>query len=310
MFPPDTYSQPNAPDPVLDSTTVLRIVRRHVPRAAAVTNVDETGGEARVYMVDDDLVLKTQRPQQLRVRTSLEKEVAFLNALAGEPGVTVPRVLGYGREDGVEYMCMTRMPGVAARTVSIDGNVRIELLHALGAMLRRIHSIPQRQLFDNPRFLGPRTAEAFEESLGAGFDRAVQRIERSPGVWRLTDPPRALADRVLARSGDTTLAALHSNPGPEHVFVDPRTLRMTGLIDFGDAYIAHPAFDMRWPGADDRDALLAGYTGEQALSEAFLVTWRTVLVLADMTSIATRPDRREAATRTLQTLSVQLSEQS
>jgi Ser/Thr protein kinase RdoA (MazF antagonist) len=28
---------------------------------------------------------------------------------------------------------------------------------------------------------------------------------------------------------------LHSNPSPAHVFVDPDTGQLTGLIDFGDA---------------------------------------------------------------------------
>ena len=64
----DFYVQPDAGDPVLDSPTVLAIVRRHVPAAAAVTAVDESGGEARTYSIDDDLILKVQRPQQLRAR--------------------------------------------------------------------------------------------------------------------------------------------------------------------------------------------------------------------------------------------------
>ena len=59
MLPPDTYSQPDAADPVLDVGTVLRIVRKHAPGAVTVTAIDETGGEARAYMVDTDVVLKT-----------------------------------------------------------------------------------------------------------------------------------------------------------------------------------------------------------------------------------------------------------
>src|SRR5439155_2324112 len=87
-------------------------------------------------------------------------------------------------------------------------------------------------------------------------------------------------------------------PGPEHVFVDPTTLRLTGIIDFGDAYIAHPAFDMRWPRAEDRDALLAAYADGRP-SEAFVAAWRTSQILADMTAIASRPDRRELAAASL-----------
>src|SRR5947209_885563 len=94
----DTYSQPDAPDPVLDEELVLSLVRRYVPGAKAVTGVDESGGEARTYAIDDSMILKVQRPQQLRPRTNLEKEVFFLQQLERVPEVRVPRALGYGRD--------------------------------------------------------------------------------------------------------------------------------------------------------------------------------------------------------------------
>jgi hypothetical protein len=68
MLSGDIYPQPSAPDPVLEAKYVLTLVRRHVP-AVAVREVDESGGEARAYLVDDDKVLKVQRPHRLRPRT-------------------------------------------------------------------------------------------------------------------------------------------------------------------------------------------------------------------------------------------------
>src|SRR5215475_15562515 len=112
MLLSDTYSQPHATDPVLEERTVLELVRRHGVRCSAVTSIDETGGEARTYVLDDHLVLKVQRPHRLRPRTSLAKEVFFLRQLAAYPDIVVPRVLGYGRHDTIEYIVMTRMSGV------------------------------------------------------------------------------------------------------------------------------------------------------------------------------------------------------
>src|SRR5919205_3528104 len=109
--------EPDPRDPVLDASVVLGLARRHLPSARAVTAVDETGGEARAYVIDQGFIFKTQRPHRVRPRTSLEKEAFHLGQLATHaPQVSVPRVLGYGREDGVEYILMTRMPGVAMRT--------------------------------------------------------------------------------------------------------------------------------------------------------------------------------------------------
>lgn len=90
----DFYIQPDAADPVLDPDAVLAIVRLHAAGAKAVRAVDESGGEARTYAIDDGLILKVQRPQQLRARTSLDKERFLLEQLAGLEGVRVPRVLG------------------------------------------------------------------------------------------------------------------------------------------------------------------------------------------------------------------------
>ena len=81
MRPSDTDRQPNAADPVLDERTVLDMVRRHGGSGSAVTSVEETREEARVYGIDDTLVSKVQRPHSQRPRTSLEKEAFFLRIL-------------------------------------------------------------------------------------------------------------------------------------------------------------------------------------------------------------------------------------
>ncbi len=300
MLPADTYVQPGAVDPVLDNATVMRLVRAHVPRASAVTAIDESGGEARTYMVDDDLVLKTQRPQQLRARTSLEKEVRFLRAIAAETDVPAPRVLGYGRDGSTEYTVMSRIPGVAAVTLPVEGEARLRLLRAVGGVLRRVHRIHQEPFVADPSFPGIRTVADFENRLEATFARSVALLNQQPELWPWSEAPQTLASRVLAmQRPNVELVALHSNPGPEHIFVDPHTLELTGIIDFGDAYVGHPAFDMRWPRPEDREALLTGY-GRR--SDDAIPAWLACTILADMTTIAARPDRRAAARQTLEAI--------
>lgn len=278
------YPQPNAPDPVLEPKYVLALVRRHAP-AAAVREVDESGGEARAYLVDEDKVLKVQRPHRLRPRTSLEKEVFFLSELARYPEINVPRVLGYGREGDVEYICMTRMPGVAARHLDLQGDQRREVLRALGRALRRLHSIDQDPFQQSPLFPGDRSNDDFRARLLGGFEQAVPAVH-ADGVWELPVSPETLIERVMsAVPAASALVALHSNPGPEHTFVDPATKEYAGLIGFGDAYISHPAFDIRWPRRDDRLAILDGYREEAPLDDGLLVAWRAVMVLSDLTSL-------------------------
>jgi aminoglycoside phosphotransferase (APT) family kinase protein len=289
----DTYSQPHTADPILEEQTVRALVRRHSVDCAAVTSIDETGGEARVYVLDETFVLKVQRPHRLRPRTSLEKEAFFLQQLAASPDIVVPHVLGYGRHDTLEYLLMTRMPGVAALTVELTGAHRVAVLHQLGRTLRHLHALPQAPFSRSALFPGPRTREAFVAQAQATLDQAVQGIAATPTLWPFAVSPATLASQVLTALPTTVQpVALHANPGPMHTFVQPATLAFVGLIDFGDAYIGHPALDWRWPTHADRLALLHGYGDETPLTDEFLATWRATLVLSDMVLLATRPQTR------------------
>ena len=289
-MPREVYLQPEAADPVLTSADVLALARRHVPAAHAVVSVDETGGEARTYLISADgeeLIVKVQRPQQLRPRTSREKEVCFLRQLAElAPDLPVPRVRGYGRESELlEYTVMTRMPGVAMRRATLDADQRDGVLWELGRMLRRIHTLPQASFLASGLFPGDYAFPALQMRLGEAFsDLAARQTERPGAFSRPVDEIGRRVLRSLPRTQER--AALHSNPYREHVFVDPVTGRFVGLIDFGDAYISHPAFDLRrWHLPAERNALLAGYTADQPVSDAFRAVWRAVMILIDATAL-------------------------
>jgi hygromycin-B 7''-O-kinase len=306
----DTYSQPEAPDPVLEDDLVLSLVRRHVPDAKAVTGVDESGGEARSYTIDDSMILKVQRPQQLRPRTSLEKEVFFLRQLEQEPRVSVPRVLGYGREGRyIEYNLQTRMPGRAMRHVPLDEEARTAVLVKLGTTLCRIHELPQDPFVRSGLFPADDSFDVVQARFAHHFTSMVRRIQDHARAWSLDLTPDQVAERALAAlPWSEERIALHSNPGPEHTFVLPESGAYSGLIDFGDAFISHPALDLRRrAGPYDRAAIMRGYTADGPVSESFTATWRVVQVLSDLIDIAYYPDRAASAERDLQNLVGQLA---
>lgn len=302
-------------DPVLADDFVLSLVRRHVSDAHAVTGVDESGGEARCYLIDDNVVLNTQRPHRVRPRTSLERHGFFLDHIArGAPDLPVARKLGYGREGEVEYLCMTRIPGVPSRYASVSGPARAEMLRELGRTLRRIHSLPQQPFLESGLFPADVTNAEFTARVRSSLEEAVRGIEEQGG-WRLGRSPEAVAQQVIEALPRLGLrVALHSNPGPEHVFIDPETGTFQGLIDFGDAYVSHPALDLRrWIAAEDRAALIEGYSSiNGGPDDEFMQTWRALLALGAMTTISGRlgpgtafapnPDARHRAEQTLREL--------
>ena len=107
-----------------------------------------------------------------------------------------------------------------------------------------------------------------------------------------------LSSRAAERvPDDVEGVALHTNPGPTHTFVDPDSGRLTGLIDFGDAYIGHPAFDLwQWGDPEDRAAVLAGYAESGPPPAWFWPVWDLAQAVGDLTALVRdRPYKERAA---------------
>ena len=112
----------------------------------------------------------------------MEKEAFFLGQLAEYPDIVVREVLGYDKDGSIEYTLMTRMPGVPALSVEIEGADRTNLIHQLGRTMRRIHSIPQDPFFSSSLFLGHRTRLEFHQAVRDGLAQAVQIIDDNPDL--------------------------------------------------------------------------------------------------------------------------------
>ena len=241
-------------------------------------------------------------------------EVFFLTQIAAHaPDLSVPRVLGYGRGGPlIEYTVMTRMPGVALRHASLDEPSRRKVLHTLGRTLRRIHTLPQAPFLQSELFPGDHAFVDVQVRLGRYFGDLADEVRCEPLPWSFPLSPEQVGARALAALPRTSeRVALHSNPYLEHVFVHPEWGAYSGLIDFGDAFISHPACDLRrWTAPADREALLAGYTAEAPVSDDFLATWRVLRIFTNATVMAyyadRAPERAAAATDDLRRLLAEL----
>ena len=297
----DTYLQPDAPDPVLGEHAVLEAAHRHAPQAGRLLEVDESGGEARAYHLEGDIVLKTQRPHRLRPRTSLAKEELVLRTLEREGDFPVPQVLGYGHIEGIEYLCLTRMPGTAMRHAELTPPQRAAALEELGRTLRRVHEIDQSPHATSDLLPGDRTPADLHTRFADTFERLADTLEHTEGWDGALDVRAIAAERLAHTPTDTNPVALHSNPGPEHTFVRPDGGNFSGLIDFGDAYRSHPALDLRpWEGEADAESLLAGYQSRGPLPDGFEHVHRTSLVLMALTRAARGSRSREETIATVE----------
>jgi hygromycin-B 7''-O-kinase len=294
----DVYSQPEAPDPVLPVELVRELVRSHLPDGVRLSGgmaVDESGGEARVYLFDGSdaaggVAVKTQRPHRLRPRTSLRKEAALLGALAGPLTGRILALYGYDRVDTaagpVEFIVMSRVPGRAAVRHEMPPPSRRWLFRAIAEVLRVVHGLDVDTLQSGDgSFPTVDGAAAWRARLEPNFADLVDGLAARPDRWPLEVPPDRVAERVLAalpRRLDHPPVPLHSNPGPTHVFTDEAG-GFTGLIDFGDAYAAHPALDLRsWPDPADRLLLREAYLGGCSPGAEWDAVWTVAMVYADM----------------------------
>lgn len=296
----DVYLQPQAPDPVLAEDVIVEAARRHVPDAGPLLAVDESGGEARAYLLDGDVVVKTQRPHRLRPRTNLAKEAFVLAELHRRGAFPVPRALGHGQVGTVEYLCLTRVPGSALRSSAVEPDDRRRALSDLGHTLRALHDLDQSAFERNELLPGDRSPADLRVRVADIFTRLAAAFDADRSLCAVVDVRRVAAERLDATPDDEVPVCLHSNPGPEHTFVDVATGALTGLIDFGDAYRSHPAFDFRpWTdGEEDAAAVLDGYRSAGPLSPHFDEVRRTVLVIAALARAArgaTSPDDLAAA---------------
>ena len=283
----DIYYQKGYPDPIFNDEYVLNLVRPFVPNAREVCGIDETGGEARTYTVDSNIILKVQRPGQLRLSTSLEREVFFLRYLEKHCDANVPRVLGYGKEGTVEYTVMTRMPGKAYKYADLTAKQRENMLFELGKTLYKIHNIDKKPFYESGLYPDIDVPSDMKERLKARFDRILNwLLERGHIKHADIDFVGKQAAPIFVEVPDAEiLTPLHSNPGPEHVFVnDDGTF--SGLIDFGDSYISHPVFDFRSTHVRDRSLLLAGYTCDgKELSNNFAELWNAAYALDSLIDV-------------------------
>jgi hygromycin-B 7''-O-kinase len=237
-------------------------------------------------------VVKTQRPHRLRPRTSLAKEAALLAALAAPLSARILTLCGYdriGTEFGpVEFIVMSRIPGRPVHATALTDAGRRAVLNEVADVLREVHALDLAALQPPGLLPADDGAAGLRTRLEPNFADLVEQLQRKADCWPLAVTPARVAELTLDALPHQLTdrpAALHSNPGPTHVFTDS-TGTLTGLIDFGDDYASHPALDLRsWPDPEDRISLRESYLGGRDASAEWNAVWTVAMVYADLAAL-------------------------
>ena len=165
--------------------------------------------------------------------------------LEGRLGVVTPTVVYQGEIAGWRYLVMTRVPGCPLREVwpGVRGANRQAIARTIGEMIARLRSISVEGVrdlaVDWPAFLARQTATAAERQCGGELPEGL--VVQIPAYLEAT------AVHLSERFEPVLLLADITD---EHVLVskDGGPWRVVGYVDFGDAFVGHPDYELVAPG--------------------------------------------------------------
>ena len=215
------------------------------------------GGDHVAYLVDDRLVVRFRVDGDAAdAAASVKREAGVLAVAAELSPLPVPRVEFV--EPGAGCLAYELLPGV--HLLDVAAGVRAQhaaaVAERLGRLLHALHAVPRERAASLVDTDEPPMADWLAEAAEHYREvRAAIPAPHRPAVEAFLDgaPPDAAGELVFS----------HNDLGIEHVFVDPRSLEVTGVIDWSDAALVDPARDfglvLRDLGPAALDVALAAY---------------------------------------------------
>jgi hygromycin-B 7''-O-kinase len=174
-------------------------------------------------------------------------EFVVAGHLEGRLGVMTPAIVHQGEIAGWRYLVMTRLPGRPLREVwpGIPAANRQAIARTIGKMIARLRSISVEGVRDLtvawPMFLARQVATAAERQRGSGLPEGL--VAQIPAYLESTAVHLSECFEPVLLLADIT---------DEHVLVskDGESWKVVGYVDFGDAFLGHPDYELVAPGLD------------------------------------------------------------
>ncbi|MEU6431515.1 phosphotransferase [Microbispora sp. NPDC046973] len=259
---------------------IIRLLARHLP-GYAVRTVERLGEgqDNAAYEVNGELVVRQSKigdsaPQSDSAsqsdsaphghpaphedaaprREAVRREAALLAVVSELSPLPVPRPVFVDEEAGV--LAYRKLPG---RPLNLHPVAEPSRLAApLGGFLSRVHAAPVERM----EALVSRDTYPMSELLEEAEEHFRDIAAHLPPAAR-----RTVEDFLgtAAPAEPVVLTFCHNDLGSEHLLVDVEACALTGVIDWTDAAIADPAYDLalvyRDLGPDAYERTLAHYQG-------------------------------------------------
>jgi aminoglycoside phosphotransferase (APT) family kinase protein len=229
------------------------LIRALSPFAAYEVELLGRGTDSAALRVDSEWVLRF--PLVPEAQRALRRELALLPELAGRLPVAVPRPEHVAQADGklvfIAYRMLEGEPLSDATLAGLSPPARERAVDELAALLEAIHRFPVP--------LAKSAGVSFELYKG-GYHEAQQDLLRElDGMLGAAELDAIAHQRTAffhAQPASSGPVLLHADIKPSHLFHDPGSGVLTGLIDWGDVSLGHPDFDL---------AIIGAFCGPQTL---------------------------------------------
>lgn len=245
-------------DPAPLEAAAHALMKRHDLPHAPLTRFEE--GTNVVFALGNRLVIKIFPPFH---RDQCTRETAVLHKIFGKLSVATPEILHQGEISGWPYIIMTQLEGTLLETLwqTLSTQNKESLLAELGLLIKQVHTLPTHGLED----IDSHWTQFMQRQIAgcAAHHRAHNLSE-----WLVAQIPAFLEEVKPMLLEERPCVILTGEYTPMNLLVKEvdGVWHLHGLIDFGDAMLGSPAYDLLGPAA----FLIQG---DRALMRTFLISY-------------------------------------
>ena len=210
---------------------LIQLIQRDTGLAAQKSNMLLDGWDNLVLEVNNELIFRfTRRPEILEQHL---KELELLPLLNKHLTLQVPEPIYHQTDSPPYYTGYKKIPG---KPITKETNQET-IIHTLTEFLRELQQIDHNSLQKTPRF----TPNSWKKEYHELYQRITKEAYPSLGPQiqsRITKEFNAFLETKLQFKP----TICHRDLGIEHILESGN--RITGIIDWGDACIGDPAFDL------------------------------------------------------------------
>lgn len=196
-----------------------------------------------VFSYGDNRVIKIFPPFHQNQFTS---DLLVMNHLNQKLSVSTPAIEHHGAINGWPYIIMSRLEGTLLEGLweKLDHDNKKIIIRELGALIREVHALPTQGLETIdchwPEFISKQMADCVSQHQSTQLSDAL--LQQIPQYLESAEARLPKIKRPVLLTGEYT---------PMNFLVEQTSgvWHITGLIDFGDAMLGLPEYDLLGPGA-------------------------------------------------------------